>query len=152
MSVPTLRAQVDLDVTAEQAWEAAVDWPQQSAWVLASSVKVTSGGGRGVGATIEASSGFGPLVLRDPMQVVEWDPPHRVTLRHVGPFVRGDAVYEVERLPGGRSRLVWFESLDAPGPLLGVVYALGTPVFGLMVRLSLRRFARWAPTRVPLDR
>ncbi|HET9692044.1 MAG TPA: SRPBCC family protein [Acidimicrobiales bacterium] len=149
--MPTVRAHIDLDVTPEQAWEAAVDWPGQSAWVIGSSVRATSGGGRGVGATIEAVTGIGPLALHDPMQIVEWDPPHRVVLHHVGTLVRGDAVYEVERLPGNRSRLVWAETLQASGPVLRVAYAVGTPLFGVMVRWSLRRFARVAAKRPVLD-
>jgi hypothetical protein len=147
----TVRAQIDLDATAQETWEAAVDWPAQQRWVIASSVRVTSGGGRGVGATVEAVTGAGPLALRDPMQIVEWDPPHRVVLRHVGPFVRGEAIYVVERLPGGRSRLVWIEELDPAGPLLKVAYAVGTPVFSLIVRLSLRRFVRLVAERRALD-
>jgi hypothetical protein len=140
-------ARVEIDATAEEAWEAAVDWPGQHKWVLASTVRATSGGGRGVNATLEARTGWGPLSLADPMEIVEWDPPHRLVLRHVGPFVRGDAIYEVTRLPDGRSALEWSEVLEAPGVLLSGVYAIGVPLFGVMIRLSLRRFARWVPRR-----
>lgn len=143
----TVSAGTEVEATAEETWEAAVDWPNQRRWVLASSVRVTSGGGRGQGATVEARTGFGPLVLSDPMEVVEWDPPHRLVLRHVGPLVRGDATYEVTRLPDGRSRLQWSETLEAPGALLAGAYAVGVPVFGLVIKLSLRRFARWVPER-----
>jgi uncharacterized protein YndB with AHSA1/START domain len=147
----TVLAAIDVNATAEETWEAAVDWGQQGRWVLASKVRVTSGDGRGAGATIEASTGVGPLALRDPMEIVEWDPPHRLVLRHVGPFVRGDATYVVDRRPGERSRLEWTETLEAPGPLLRGVYAVGVPLFGIMIRLSLRRFARWVPERQPLE-
>lgn len=140
-------ASVELDATAEETWEAAVDWPGQRRWVLASSVKATSGDGRGVNATVEARTGIGPLALHDPMEIVEWDPPHRLRLRHVGAFVRGDAVYEVTRLPDGRSKLEWSEMLEAPGMLLSGLYALGVPIFGVVIRLSLRRFARLVPQR-----
>ncbi len=138
---------VEIDATPEETWEAAVDWPAQHRWVLASSVRATSGGGRGVNATVEARTGLGPFALSDPMEIVEWDPPHRLVLRHVGPFVRGDAVYEVTRLPEGRSKLEWSEVLEAPGPLLSGAYAVGVPLFGLLIKLSLRRFARWVPNR-----
>jgi uncharacterized protein YndB with AHSA1/START domain len=148
----TVTATIDVDATVEETWEAAIDWAQQGRWVLASSVKVTSGDGRGVGATVEARTGIGPLALHDPMEIVEWDPPKRLVLRHVGPFVRGDAIYELERHPGERSRLVWTETLEAPGPLLRGLYAVGVPLFGVMIRLSLRRFARWVPERQPLER
>lgn len=145
--MPTVTASVEVDATAEETWDAAVDWPGQKHWVLASSVRATSGGGRGVNATVEAKTGFGPLAIHDPMEIVEWDPPHRLVLRHVGPLVRGDAVYEVTRIPGGRSLLVWSEELEAPGRLLTGVYAVGVPLFGVLIRISLRRFARWVPKR-----
>ncbi|MCU4187433.1 SRPBCC family protein [Acidiferrimicrobium sp. IK] len=140
-------ASVEIDATPEETWDAAVDWPGQRHWVLASSVRATSGGGRGVNATLEARTGFGPLSLSDPMEIVEWDPPHRLVLRHVGPFVRGDAIYKVTRLADGRSKLEWSEVLEAPGALLSGVYAVGVPLFGLMIKVSLHRFARWVPKR-----
>ncbi len=143
----TVSASVDIDATQEETWEAAIDWPGQRHWVLASTVRPTSGGGRGLNATVEATTGIGPFAIKDPMEIAEWDPPHRLVLRHVGSFVQGDATYEVSRLPSGRSRLVWTENLEAPGALLAGVYLVGVPLFGLLIRVSLARFARWVPTR-----
>jgi hypothetical protein len=145
--VATVSASVDIDATQEETWDAATDWSAQRHWVLASSTRPTSGGGRCLNATLEATTGFGPLAIKDPMEVAEWDPPHRLVLRHVGTLVRGDAVYEVTRLPEGRSRLTWSETLEAPGVLLAGVYFVGVPLFGLLIRVSLSRFARWVPRR-----
>jgi hypothetical protein len=145
--VARLAASVEVDATVEQTWDAAVDWQAQSQWTCLSSVRATSGGGRGLNATIEAKTGLGPLSLNDPMEIAEWDPPHRLVLRHVGPFVRGDATWEVTGLPGGRSRFEWSEVLESPGFLLAGVYVLGVPVLGVLMRVSVARFSRWAPRR-----
>jgi hypothetical protein len=72
---------------------------------------------------------------------------------HTGRVVRGTAAFETEELPGGRTRFLWTEWLVLPFGLLGeVAFALVRPVFVAGIRVSLRRFARWAPTRQPTAR
>ena len=59
------------------------------------------------------------------MEVVEWDPPRRCVVRHLGRVVRGDGVFEVVELGPARSRFLWSELLDLP---LGALGRLGWPL------------------------
>lgn len=90
---------------------------------------------------------MGPLTIVDPMEITAWDPPYRVVLAHTGKFVQGSAFYEMESLRPDRTRFTWTETLEAPASILGPVYWVGTPMFGALIGVALRRFARWAPTR-----
>lgn len=138
-------ASIEVPLGIEATWEAAVDWPGQQWWVPGSTVRST--GGTGYRSTIEARTGWGPLTIVDPMEITAWDPPYRVVLAHTGKFVQGSALYEMEALGPDRTRFTWTEILEAPASILGPVYAVGTPMFGGLIRVALRRFARWAPTR-----
>ena len=67
--------------------------------------------------------------------------------------MRGTGAFEVEPLPGDRSRFVWREDLDLPLGLLGRLgWPLVRPVFAAGVQLSLRRFARWVEAGRPSAR
>lgn len=132
-------AQVTVAAEAARVWEAAVDWPGQHRWILATRVE----GGQGVGARVTGRTGFGPAGFTDPMVITEWDPPRRCVVRHTGRLVQGQGVFEVTP-DGTASRFRWAEQLELPLP------PAAGPAIGLLVRplaqwglaLSLRRFAR----------
>jgi hypothetical protein len=139
-----LSESVDVAAPAEVVWRAVTDWAGQGEWMLATRVRPTSGDdGRRLGATLEAVTGFGPLGVTDRMEIVEWTPPRRCVVRHLGRAVRGEGVFEVLPLGAERARFVWSELLDVP---LGRVGALGWPMvrpaFRVGVALSLRRLKR----------
>lgn len=132
---------VVLDVPVNDAWEAVTDWPSQSEWVTATTVRATKQGGVGVGGEFEAFTGIGRIGVLDSMVVTEWEPPHRVVVEHTGRVVRGIGVFEVFALPRDRSRFVWSEELDLPLGRLGrAVWPVVRPVFAAGVRRSLHRF------------
>ena len=139
-----IRLEVDVAAPVERTWAASVDWDRQGEWMLATAVRGTAQDGRGVGGGIRAATGFGPLAVVDTMEITLWDPPHACHVRHLGKIVRGTGTFEVRERPGG-STFVWGEQLDLP---LGAVGRLGfrvmRPLFVAGLRLSLRRFARWA--------
>jgi len=141
----TVSASTEVPLGIEATWDAAVDWPGQRFWVPGSTVRAT--GGSGYRSTIEARTGWGPLTIIDPMEITAWDPPYRAVLAHTGRFVRGSAIYEMNVLGPDRTRFTCTETLDAPTAILGPVYRVGTPMFGGLIRVALRRFVRWAPTR-----
>jgi hypothetical protein len=111
--------------------------------MLATRVEVVGeGDGRHRGARMAAVTGFGPLALTDPMQIVEWDPPRRCVVRHLGAVIRGDGVFEVVELGPARARLAWSELLELPLGVLGRVgWPLVRPLLRRGVRHSLGRFA-----------
>jgi hypothetical protein len=93
-------------VPAESAdlWRLAMDWPRQGDWMLATRVR----GGQGVGATVVARTGIGPVGFTDTMVITQWYPPHRCVVRHTGRVVRGTGVFEVIRR-GPLSEFEWTE-------------------------------------------
>ena len=136
---------VPVAVPAETTWAALTDWPRQGEWMLGTSVKVTAGDGRGVGSTLAAFTGAGPLGFTDTMRITDWEPPTRCVVLHTGKVVCGTGEFVVNPVTDRSSELVWLERLDLP---LGVVGRLGWPLvrpaFTWGVRRSLAKFALFA--------
>ena len=139
-----LTVPVDVNVPAEVLWRTVTDWPAQGEWMLGTRVAVTSDGdGRELGASLSAFSGVGPLGFTDTMEIVEWTPPKRCTVRHTGNVVKGDGVFEVVELGPERARFLWTELLDLPlGPLGRLGWPMVRPAFRAGVEQSLRKMAR----------
>ncbi len=143
-----LRLEVDVAAPVERTWAALTDWERQGEWMLATTVRGTAAGGRGVGGAIEATTGVGRLGVVDRMEITGWDPPHGAYVRHLGRVVRGTASFEVRPRPGG-STVVWTEDLDLPLGAAGRTgFRLLRPLVAYGLRLSLRRLAAWAPEHV----
>lgn len=139
-----LTVPVDVNAPAEAVWRTITDWEGQGEWMLGTRVSVTSpGDGRRLGATLSAFSGVGPLGFTDTMEIVEWEPPRRCVVRHLGKVVQGDGVFEVVELGPERARFLWTELLDLPLGALGRLgWPLVRPAFRLGVEQSLRTMAR----------
>jgi hypothetical protein len=137
-------------VPAEPAdlWRLAMDWSRQGDWMLATRVR----GGQGVGATVVARTGIGPVGFTDTMVITQWYPPHRCVVRHTGRVVRGTGVFEVIRR-GPLSEFAWTERLQLPWPASG---RLGRRLTAGPARwvmgASLRRFRRVISDRAPQGR
>jgi hypothetical protein len=147
----TITAGVTIAADPDRVWQLAVDWSRQRDWIWATRTT----GGHGLGATVTARTGAGPVAFTDTMLITEWDPPRRCTVTHTGRIVRGHGVFEV--LPrDGRSEFRWTESILLPGPLVGLVppdmvgafariaYAVVAPIARAGLGSSLVRFARLA--------
>jgi uncharacterized protein YndB with AHSA1/START domain len=139
-----LTVPVDVNAPAEAVWRTVTDWAGQGEWMLGTRVSVTSeGDGRRLGATLSAFSGVGPLGFTDTMEIVEWAPPRRCTVRHTGKVVKGDGVFEVVELGPERARFLWTELLDLPlGPLGRLGWPVVRPAFRAGVEQSLRKMAQ----------
>ena len=133
-----ISARIWLPAPAEQTWRAVTDWARQREWVLATRVQ----GGHGVGASVRARTGIGPVGFTDTMVITEWQPPRRCVLRHTGRVVRGSGVFEVSPADRG-SEFRWTERLSLP---LGTAGHWGwravRPLAQRGLDASLRRFAR----------
>jgi hypothetical protein len=127
-------------VPAEPAdlWRLAMDWPRQGDWMLATQVR----GGQGVGATVVARTGIGPVGFTDTMVITQWHPPRRCVVRHTGRVLRGTGVFEVARC-GPQSELAWTERLQLPLPASGPLgrWLAARPARWIM-DVSLRRLRR----------
>jgi hypothetical protein len=126
---------------AERVFAVLTDWPRHAEWMPFTRAH----GGHEVGAELVGWTGIGPVGFTDTMVITDWRPGRRVTVRHTGRLVRGEAFFDVSPLPDGGSRIRWAERLDLPlGPLGRAGWlAAGPPVRALMA-LGLRRLARLA--------
>lgn len=141
---------VEVDAPAAAVWAYVTDWERQGEWMLGTRVRVTAGGadgGRGVGTTLHAVTGIGPLGVPDTMEVTEFvtptdGTPGRAAVRHTGRIIRGDGFFEVTPLGPQRCRFTFTELIDLP---LGALGRLGWPLVRPVIRAgfvaSLRRMA-----------
>ena len=147
----TITAGVTVAADPDRVWDLAVDWSAQRDWIWATRTT----GGQGLGATVTARTGAGPIGFTDRMLVTEWDPPRRCTMAHTGKIVRGEGVFEV--IPrGSGSEFRWTERIVLPEPIVGLVpaamqaaftriaYAVIAPIARAGLGSSLVRFARRA--------
>lgn len=133
-----ISARVRLPAPAEHVWQAVTDWSRQREWMLGT----TARGGHGIGASVRARTGIGPVGFTDSMVITEWEPPCRCVVRHTGRFIRGSGVFEVSPAGDG-SELGWTERLSLP---LGTAGRWGwravRPLAQRGMNASLRRFTR----------
>ncbi|NUU21415.1 MAG: SRPBCC family protein [Streptomycetaceae bacterium] len=132
--MPRLDLRVDVAAPAATTGAALTDWARQGEWMLATTVRVTSGDGASVGSGLEAFTGVGPLGFTDTMRITAWEPPARCAVAHTGRLVRGTGEFVVVPRGDARSELVWSEDIALP---LNLAFAPG-------VKWSLRRFATFA--------
>jgi hypothetical protein len=148
MSRVTLPVPVEVAAPADVVWDYVTDWERQGEWMLGTRVRVTAGDGRGVGTTLRAVTGVGPLGVVDTMEVVEFVAPAdglpgRAAVRHTGKVIRGEGFFEVVPLGPDRSRFTFTELVDLPlGPLGRLGWRVGSPVVRAGFVASLRRMAR----------
>jgi uncharacterized protein YndB with AHSA1/START domain len=139
---------VPVAASADAVFAAATDWPGQREWIFATNTVATRGDGKATGDEISARTGYGPFGFTDTMTITEWDPPRLCSVLHTGKVVKGTATFAVEADGPSASRFIWSEVVEAP---FGRVGALGfraiQGVFVFFLRLSLKRFVRWAEVR-----
>jgi Polyketide cyclase / dehydrase and lipid transport len=127
-----------LPVAADRAWERALAWEEQVRW-MADADRVTVLTPRRAGAGVRLSVRtrvFGIPLFSEPLEVVAWEPPHRLVLAHRGP-VRGVGTWSLAPASGGAgTRFTWTEELTLPIPVLG---ALALLVYRPFLRRLMRR-------------
>jgi len=138
VTVVEVTSRVLLPAEPADLWRLAMDWPRQGDWMLATRVR----GGLGVGATVVARTGIGPVGFTDTMVITQWAPPRRCVVRHTGRMVRGTGVFEV--IPRGAfSEFAWTERLELPWPASSSPgRRLAAWPAGWVMGASLRRFER----------
>lgn len=148
---------VDVRASTEAVFAAAVDWVGHDRWMLLTSVDPTRGSGDAPGDELRAVTGprlrrragrrASRIGLVDTMVIEQWEPPRRAVVRHTGLVVRGVGEFAVAARADGTCVFVWSERLLLPlGPLGRLAWPLIRPVARAALGLSLRRFARWAPS------
>jgi uncharacterized protein YndB with AHSA1/START domain len=144
-----VRVSIEIDAPPERVWsviepiERHVDW-------MADAVAIRFEGDqtRGAGTRFVCDTKVGPISLQDRMEITEWEPPHRMGVRHSG-LVTGSGVFELTAIDlGRRTRFTWSESLDFPWYFGGPVgeYIGGRWVLRLIWQRNLNALRRLVET------
>ena len=115
--------EIVLPATPGEAWSVLVDWERQADWMLdADRVEVVSESREGVGVRLAVKTRlFGIRAFTEPMEVVAWDPPRRLAIRH-GSVVAGMGVWDLLPVAGG-TRFLWVEDIRLRVPFVGELAA-----------------------------
>jgi len=127
-----------LPVPIEEAWTALMDWERQADWMLdADSVTVVSDEREGVGVRLAVRTRlFGVAAFTEPMEVVGWDPPRRLDIRH-GSLVVGTGAWMLDPSEGG-TRFTWQEDIRLAVPVFGeLAAAIYRPIMSMLMRRAM---------------
>jgi carbon monoxide dehydrogenase subunit G len=149
-----VRLEVVQEVAAPRAvvWATLTRWERQPEWMLdAKDVEVLTPAREGEGVTIRCPTNLLGVPVDDVMRVTGWDPPRYLEVTHLGRVITGTGAFELEELPGDRTRVTWWEAIDPP---LGAVGRWGArrlvlPVVRRIFARSLRNLARLAEADAP---
>jgi hypothetical protein len=102
------------------------------------SVRVITPDPIGVGTRAEGRVRILGISVDDPVEIVEFAPPHRFAIRHLGAF-SGSGLITLDTLDGGRrTRIEWAETLVPPVlPNLGSL--VQAPILGRIFQADLER-------------
>ena len=139
---------VEINKPAKEVWRFLVDWRGQSDWMLQTKVWSELDQDRtiknGKGVLIFAFTGlFSRLYPKlkigvlDTMEVINWQPPNKCEVVHIGRVIRGTGAFELVEKKN-KTTFYWSEEIIAPAILMAIL----KPFILLGVRISLRRFAR----------
>lgn len=136
-----ITASIEIPVPIGDVWDALADVSGHSKWMAdAQSIEFIGDRRSGVGTRIRVLTRVGPLRSADLMEFDRWEPPHLMTVRHVG-AVRGSGEFRLSPTNDG-TRLEWVESLRFPWYFGGGVgYLLARPILRRLFSANLRRFA-----------
>jgi Polyketide cyclase / dehydrase and lipid transport len=133
-----IHADAESSADADHVFAVLTDWTRHDEWMPFTRAE----GGHGVGADLVGRTGIGPLGFSDTMVITEWTPGRKVSVRHTGKVVRGEAFFETTPLPDGGCRIRWMEAVDLPfGPLGRAGWLAAGPLIGAFMGLGLRRLA-----------
>lgn len=132
-------AEVTINASVNQVWRALVQWEKQGDWMALTRVSASDQGAddSGIGTTIEAFTGIGPIGVLDKMRVTSWEPPNFCRVDHYGRLIKGIGEFRLVDL-GNKTRFDWYEEIKAPSLILALI----KPFILLTVNFSLRKFAR----------
>jgi carbon monoxide dehydrogenase subunit G len=140
-----VRVEEFLPCPPEEAWAILLAWERQADWMLdADRVEVVGERREGVGVRLSVRTRIlGLAAFTEPMEVVGWDPPRRLELRHGG-IVAGGGTWSLDRELGG-TRFAWVEDVRLRVPLVG---ELAARVYAPILRRLMQRAAAGLRRRV----
>ena len=137
-----IRSRIEIDAPIGEVWARLTDIQRQPEWMTdLKAVRVTTPGPAGVGTRAEGDIRILGILVADPIEVVEFAPPHRYAIRHDGRF-SGSGVITLDTLDGGRrTRVEWAETL-VPPILSNLGSIIQSPILGWVFQADLERLKR----------
>ena len=131
---------VVIDAPIERVWTALADIEAQPLWMHEmKSVRLLTPPPVGVGTRGEATVRIFGLGTTDPVEITEFQPPHRFAIRHEGTFTGGGLITLESGADGSTTIVRWDETLIAP--FLPHAWALAAaPVMTGIFQADLLRF------------
>ncbi|MGH2511813.1 MAG: SRPBCC family protein, partial [Candidatus Limnocylindrales bacterium] len=131
---------IEIGAPIERVWLRLAEVERQPEWMVDLKwVRIETPGPIRVGSRASALVRIMGIGVADPVEVIEFVPPHAYAVRHEGHF-QGSGVFHLEALEGngGRTRVTWDETLIPPilPNLLGLILA---PILGRVFRADLER-------------
>ncbi len=146
-----IRLRVEVAAPIGTVWTILADIERQPRWMTdLRRVRVLGPLPVGPGTWAEGDVHVLGITIRDRVEIVEFSPPHRYGIRHVG-LVRGTGLFSLDTLDGGRrTSLEWTELLVAPilPDLASVVVG---PLLQRVFRADLDRFVTMVAAEAPRD-
>ena len=138
MSSNNIAISLTIKAPIQTVWDSLAQWEKQGDWMLQTKVWVTSQITQGVGTSISAFTGIGPLGILDTMSVTSWQPPHTCDVVHTGRIIKGTGRFHLREINPQTTIFDWSEEVIAPHAIFFLIW----PGLYLGVRISLARFAR----------
>ena len=135
-----------VDAPIGDVWTVVADVPRQLEWMHdMKSVRIDTPGPIGVGTRAEATVRILGIPVTDPVEIVEFSPPTRYAIRHLGLF-EGDGLFTLEPGADGTTTIVrWTERLEPPVlPDLGSM--VQAPILRSIFQADLARMKRLVET------
>lgn len=132
---------IDIPAPPEQVWDALAAIGTHSNWMAdAESIVFLTEQESGKGTRIRVRTRVGPIQINDDMEFIDWEPHHRMAVRHIG-RIGGRGEFLLSATATG-SRFTWEESLRFPWYLGGpLVLTVARPVLRRIFAANLERFA-----------
>ena len=141
-----IESMIVIDAPIERVWAEVADVEGQPRWMQEmKAVRLLTPGPVGVGTVGEADVRIFGISVTDPVQITEFEPPHRFAISHEGSFT-GRGLITLESGADGTTTIVRWEERLVP-PLLPHLGALMmTPTLGAIFQADLARLKELVET------
>jgi hypothetical protein len=143
---PVIRMLTVVDAPIEETWAVLADVPLQVEWMREmKDLTIDTPGPVGVGTRGTALVRIFGIPARDPVEIVEFEPPRRYAIRHEGLFAGGGLI-TLEPGADGTTTIVRWEEILRPVIMPELGSRIAAPILGRIFQDDLHRFARLVET------
>jgi carbon monoxide dehydrogenase subunit G len=132
----------EIPAPRERVWEDVARLDSHSQWMTdAHAIEFRTEHREGIGTVMDVETRIGPLRTHDLIEVVAWEPPARIAVRHTGLFT-GSGEFLLESAGPAATRFTWREDIRFPWYFGGPLGAwAAAPILRLVWKRNVRRLA-----------